>query len=143
VGGARVAVTLAALLAVIAPSCGGDDGGEPGSDGNGGTQPAETSLPELTAPTTTVPAPTTTLAQYYIVEPGDSLFRIAERFGVDLQELVTLNTIPNPDDIEVGQKLRIPPPTVLLNDVTTTAGPIASLPATTPAPTTTAGGSSP
>jgi LysM repeat protein len=42
------------------------------------------------------------------VQPGDSLGRIAARFGVTMQALAAENGIANPDLIRVGQVLRIP-----------------------------------
>ncbi len=84
----------------------------------GGEGPASrATLPPLTTPptSTTVPATTTTgPAQYYEVQPGDSLSVIAQRFQVRLEDLIVLNGITNPDQIQAGQKLRIPPPTVLV-----------------------------
>ncbi len=44
----------------------------------------------------------------YVVQPGDTLFSIARRFGVDMQELARLNGITDPSTIYVGQTLRIP-----------------------------------
>lgn len=45
----------------------------------------------------------------YVVAEGDSLYAIALRFGVDLNALIELNGLSNPNDISVGQELRIPP----------------------------------
>jgi len=44
----------------------------------------------------------------YIVQPGDTLFSIAQRFGVDVHELARINNITDPSTIYVGQKLIIP-----------------------------------
>ena len=44
----------------------------------------------------------------YIVEAGDSLSDIAYRFNVDLNEIVTLNTIKDPSLININQILLIP-----------------------------------
>ncbi len=44
----------------------------------------------------------------YIVQPGDTLYRIALRFGVSLSSLVQANGIVNPNLIYVGQSLQIP-----------------------------------
>ena len=44
----------------------------------------------------------------YIVEEGDSLSDIAYRFNIDLNELVTLNTIKDPSLININQILLIP-----------------------------------
>lgn len=44
----------------------------------------------------------------YVVQPGDTLAEIADRFGVDLVVLAEVNGIENVDLIEVGQELTIP-----------------------------------
>lgn len=44
----------------------------------------------------------------YVVQPGDTLSGIAQRFGTTVAELVRLNGIANPDLILVGQVLRLP-----------------------------------
>ena len=80
------------------------------------TLPPTTALP----PTTTEPP--TTVPSEYIVEKGDSLTRIAKQFGVTVAQLVAANNLPNPDHIEQGQRLTIPPTTVAS---TTTARPAA------------------
>jgi putative chitinase len=49
--------------------------------------------------------------QTYTVQPGDILSRIAARLGVPLQAIIDLNGIANPDRIQPGQVLRIPPAT--------------------------------
>lgn len=43
-----------------------------------------------------------------IVDPGDTLGGIAAQFGVNLQELIRLNGIQNPDKIFPGQVLNLP-----------------------------------
>lgn len=43
----------------------------------------------------------------YTVQPGDSLWKIAMRFGTTVEALVRLNDIANPDLIYPGQVLRI------------------------------------
>ena len=50
----------------------------------------------------------------YVVEPGDSLFAIAEKLGVDPNEIIRLNDLADPSNLEVGQVLKIPgaPPPV-------------------------------
>lgn len=45
----------------------------------------------------------------YVVVEGDSLYSIALRFGVDLNALIELNSLTDPNDITIGQELRIPP----------------------------------
>lgn len=45
--------------------------------------------------------------QFYVVQSGDNLCRIAQRFGTNVDNLVRLNGIKNPNLIRVGQRLRI------------------------------------
>ncbi|HUG15955.1 MAG TPA: LysM peptidoglycan-binding domain-containing protein [Thermomicrobiales bacterium] len=45
----------------------------------------------------------------YIVEDGDTLYAIALRFGVEIHAIIELNGLSNPNDIQAGQELRIPP----------------------------------
>ena len=128
------AVTIVGLAAVVFVGCGSD---------TTGSVATTTTLPVIataTAPTT-VPAPTTTLAAYYEVQSGDTLSAIAARFDVRLEDLIGMNELADPDHVEVGMMLQIPPPTVLLNSVSTssTAAPTTAataVTAVTAAPTT-------
>lgn len=47
---------------------------------------------------------------YYIVRPGDTLYRIALDNGQAYRDLAAWNTLEDPNRIEVGQELRIAPP---------------------------------
>ena len=46
----------------------------------------------------------------YVVQEGDSLLEIAERFDLTLFELLQANKIEDPDNIYSGQRLTIPTP---------------------------------
>jgi peptidoglycan-N-acetylglucosamine deacetylase len=46
-------------------------------------------------------------ASTYTVRSGDTLFRIAQQHGTTVTALVELNDIANPNQISVGQVLRI------------------------------------
>jgi len=46
----------------------------------------------------------------YVVQAGDTLGRLASKYGVAVKDLVVLNSIKNPDLIYVGQILLIPAP---------------------------------
>ncbi|MYJ13330.1 MAG: LysM peptidoglycan-binding domain-containing protein, partial [Acidimicrobiia bacterium] len=46
----------------------------------------------------------------YTIQSGDTLYSIAQQFGVTLDDLVALNNIENPDSIRAGDQLFIPPP---------------------------------
>jgi LysM repeat protein len=45
----------------------------------------------------------------HIVQAGETLYRIALLYSTTYQELAAYNNLANPDDIEVGQALLIPP----------------------------------
>jgi len=46
--------------------------------------------------------------KYYTVKPGDTLYRIARKFGWTASTLAQVNTIPNPNEIYAGRVLWIP-----------------------------------
>ncbi|HJY83091.1 MAG TPA: M23 family metallopeptidase [Candidatus Binatia bacterium] len=48
--------------------------------------------------------------RYHQVRPGETLSEIGLRYGVPYQELAQYNAIGNPNQLTVGQWLRIPPP---------------------------------
>jgi LysM repeat protein len=109
-GGGAGVPTLAPTVPVALP---GDD------DAGGGSSPRVTPKPGL-PPTWTpqptllpaTPVPTRQQAQQatYVVQRGDTLAVIAQRFGVTLSDLARQNNIQNVDRIEVGQVLVIPTP---------------------------------
>lgn len=111
-----VMVAVAALLPLGAAACGDDSGS------------ADT-LPPLitTTTTTTIPATTTTAVTLYEVKSGDSLSAIAQKFNVDQAALMMLNGISDPDHIEAGQVLKLPPPKPAVD----TTSPDSSAPSTT------------
>ena len=65
-------------------------------------QPTPTATPQPRA----TPSPTPLV---YTVQPGDTLFAIATRFGVSVDDLVRANRLVNPDSLQVGQQITIPP----------------------------------
>jgi len=44
----------------------------------------------------------------YVVQPGDSLWSIAQRFGISQDDLITVNNITNPNLLKPGDELIIP-----------------------------------
>jgi LysM repeat protein len=72
--------------------------------------PTETATPEPTFTPTNEPPPTDVPPEQitYTVKRGDTLAKIAARFGVNLQEIVQVNDIANPSSIRTGQKLTLP-----------------------------------
>ena len=68
-----------------------------------------TLLPIFSAPEATpTPAADLTNTQTYVVQPGDSLSRIAREFETTAQEIAQINGIVNPNSIFRGQQLIIP-----------------------------------
>ncbi len=62
-----------------------------------------------TAPIVAAPPTQTEPERVYFVQVGDTLYSIALRFQVTVEALVAVNQLENPDLIQVGQKLVIPP----------------------------------
>jgi len=46
--------------------------------------------------------------QVYVVQKGDTVYKIAQRYGLDWRELAAYNHLSNPDLIYPGQRLLIP-----------------------------------
>lgn len=69
-----------------------------------------TPTPTLTPTPSPTPTPTPTPVgeQSYRVQLGDTLLRIAARFGVTVSALQSHNNISNPNSIRIGQLLKIP-----------------------------------
>lgn len=44
----------------------------------------------------------------HVVQRGETLFRIAQQYGLSISELARVNSLSNPNSIEVGQRLLIP-----------------------------------
>lgn len=74
--------------------------------------------PAAASPTPEPPAPEPTAEPQpeaptgetiHVVQPGDNLYRIGLRYGFTAEELAAYNGIANPDRIDVGQQIRIPP----------------------------------
>ncbi len=83
-----------------------------------GSEPVQTILP---TPVTPLPQPAATASVeeppaetpdipgfLHIVRPGESLAKLAKRFGITVSEISQANQLPSRDLIHVGQRLRIP-----------------------------------
>ena len=104
------------MLPVMASACGDDTS-------SGGTLP-----PIITTTTsTTILETTTTVPKFYTVQSGDTLDKIAAKFGVTRDELMAANGITDPDHVELGEELTIPAPasatTTVAGETTTTVSP--------------------
>jgi len=58
----------------------------------------------------------------YIVKKGDTLYRIAMEKGQSYSDIITWNNLANPNDIKVGQSLRVAPPETGTSVVTSPTG---------------------
>lgn len=47
--------------------------------------------------------------RYYVVRPGDTILSIAERYGLEIENLLRLNNLENPNIIYPGQIIRLTP----------------------------------
>ena len=45
--------------------------------------------------------------RYYVVRPGDTVLSIADRYGLEIENLLALNNLENPNIIYPGQILRL------------------------------------
>ena len=64
--------------------------------------------PDLIFAGQTLCVPVGSNVQVYVVQEGDTLGKIAQRFGTTVDALVEANNIEDPDLIFPGQRLRIP-----------------------------------
>jgi LysM repeat protein len=72
------------------------------------TPPTATPTPATATPVTATTAPPSTCRAIYVVRRGDTLYRIALRYGTTYTEIARLNGIANPRLIYPGQQLCIP-----------------------------------
>jgi len=104
---------LFAALIVLALACGKEEtGGTAGAQGLTNPSTVATSTPWATPPPVVYveggPGSVGPEAGTYTVQAGDTLYDIAQRFEVSLEELMDVNDITDPASLSVGQKLIIP-----------------------------------
>ncbi|MDX1687874.1 MAG: LysM domain-containing protein [Candidatus Promineifilaceae bacterium] len=73
-----------------------------------GSEPPPATTPAPGTTPTPTPPPGSGGQTTYVVQPGDTLYAIARRFGTNVPTLVAANNIANPNLISVGQTLIIP-----------------------------------
>jgi LysM repeat protein len=104
-------LTLAVALvaaAVLCFACGGS--GSSSGRPNSGKIPTATIPAVLPDPLIIngMPTPAAPSGDTYTVKSGDTPSAIAERLGVSVDELMSLNNISDPTQLEVGQVLKVP-----------------------------------
>jgi LysM repeat protein len=115
------AVTIAAIL-IKAGLSGGSGSGPttagalPTGSSTTTTTPTTTKLvlttPAATSATTTTTTATTTETtvpggQYYVVQSGDTLVSVAQKYSTTVQQLLTLNPGVDPTALHIGQRIRV------------------------------------
>jgi LysM repeat protein len=112
---AAIDVPMAATLTPTSPALAAVPGGETGTaeQTSAGDQPAATAVAGDAATTTVA-------GSEYVVQVGDSLSGIADRFGVSVAAIVAANRLDNPDFVFVGQRLSIPSEDTALAPATAT-----------------------
>ncbi len=96
-------------------------GGDSGAGAGATPSPSASGAAASSAPTEK-PSPT---AKVYVVKSGDTLLKIAKRFGITVDQLIAANKqIKNPDRIGVGSELKIPVATAsgAIDDASTAPG---------------------
>jgi LysM repeat protein len=105
-----VAVTIAVLL--VKAGLSGGDGSTTTVAASATTRPTTTARTTtrlvLTSPTgTTTIATTAQEGEYYVIETGDTLGSIAEKYDTTVEELVRLNPGVDPTALRVGDRIRV------------------------------------
>ena len=95
-------VVLAIPLMLLAAACGDSGSGTPVTGAS-----IEPSFPPPTASSTPLATPAAGLTEY-TVQPGDTLYSIAARFGVSVAAVAAANGIADISEITAGQVLTIP-----------------------------------
>ena len=115
--GAPAAFLAAVTIAVLLIKAGLNGGSGPATTvGLSPTTAATTRTPPtttklvLTAPQSTAATTTETTtpgADYYVVQSGDTLGSIAQKYGATVNELMTLNPGIDPTALHIGQRIRV------------------------------------
>jgi LysM repeat protein len=116
--GAPAAFLVAVTIAVVLIKAGLDSGSGSTTTVGLPTMPTTTKAATttttklvLTGPqagtTTTATETTAPGAEYYVVESGDTLGSIAEKYSTTVDELMTLNPGIDPTAMHIGQRIRV------------------------------------
>lgn len=73
-------------------------------------------------------------SNFYVVQKGDTLNRIAATHKLTVKDLVAWNELPDPNKVEVDQRLRIVPPRSVAQTSPATTGPATAAPVAPVAP---------
>jgi LysM domain len=109
----RLLLPCAALLLLATGCVTGGDKNTSSNDPTPGPQFAIVTLTPIPPGATIMIEPTATIdpttLRRHTIKDGESLSSIASDYGVSQEALQTLNNIDDPNSIQVGQELLIPP----------------------------------
>jgi LysM repeat protein len=86
----------------------GDDAPAAASPSPADSAPGPASPPPTESAPAAPPAPTSASSTTYVIQRGDTLFNIATRYSLTVDQLAAANGIANPSLIHTGQTLAIP-----------------------------------
>jgi LysM repeat protein len=116
-GGLAVVLVVVGVFLIVIWLTGGDTPALPSFLATPTPTPTITNTPVPPTATATItptfthsPTPTEVWPKEYIIELGDSLWSVAEQFGVTIELLVAYNDIADPNNVPIGTKLTIPQP---------------------------------
>jgi LysM repeat protein len=103
---APAAFLLAATIAILLVRAGLSNGetATPSPPATTATTAVTATAPPTTAPTTTAPAAG---AEFYEIEPGDTLAVVADEFDTTVEQLLVLNPDIDPVALTIGQRIRV------------------------------------
>jgi LasA protease len=120
--GRSLLVAILLMAAALACTRSGDDviyvTSTPLRDSNGNLMIPPTMTPDEPTPVPLVPTPDPTRQMpspdsgMYLVQPGDTLGIIANRYQTTVEAILAINNLSNPNVLEVGQELFIPGGTI-------------------------------
>ena len=114
-GRATATRTPSPVATTVLPTSSVTPAGTPGISPTPGGTPGISPTPAGTSAATPTPAASPTPAPSpfieYTVQQGDSLSSIAQQFGTTADEIARINSISDPNTLNVGQKLQVPRPT--------------------------------
>lgn len=97
-----ITAPVAPLAATFTPTAPSDTAAAPAAGGE--QPPADAAAASVEA----APSPTPAAGTEYVIQSGDSLSSVADRFGVPVAAIVEANNLDNPDYVFIGQRLKIP-----------------------------------
>lgn len=106
--GKHIGAALSTVLLLASAGCGRTDEGDIAVAGTSTIRVTTTTASSVVSETVATAAPPSTQLTY-VVQSGDSLSVIAQRFGISTEDLANFNAISDFNSIKVGQELTIPP----------------------------------